>query len=134
MNTLHRAFLLLVCISMLACSPDDTAYSDILKTGIWRGALDIGEGEEIPFLFDLSRVGENYRLSLYNGDEKIVVDDVSLKGDSLIINMPIFNSSFFLSRSGGKKLNGYWQNFNKTKEYKVPFSAEYGVTDRFIVP
>lgn len=134
MNNLHRACLFLICLSILTCSSADSIYFDTLKSGIWRGALDIGEGEEIPFLFNLTEAGESYQLIFYNGNEKIFVDDVSTKGDSLIINMPVFNSSFFLIQSGRKNLAGIWQNFNRTNEYKVPFSAVYGVSDRFIVP
>ncbi|NND76690.1 MAG: TlpA family protein disulfide reductase [Flavobacteriales bacterium] len=121
-------------LGFYSCSTQQSMSTDSLLMGSWRGALDIGSGEEIPFLFDLTREDGQIIWSISNGQEKITANEITLKGDSLIVNMPVFNSTFFLSKNGSTKLKGYWQNFNKTTEYKIPFSATHGVTERFKVP
>ena len=48
--------------------------------------------------------------------------------------MPVFNSGFFVSLTDPNKMTGYWQNFSRSPEYKLPFIAEHNLKDRFTKP
>ncbi|MEM6895218.1 MAG: TlpA disulfide reductase family protein [Bacteroidota bacterium] len=63
----------------------------ILQTGQWRGVLKVSEKEELPFVFQLSTdTAKGYKMEIQNGEERVVVNDMVVAGDSLRIQMPFF--------------------------------------------
>ncbi len=127
-------YFIIFCVCVLSCTQPVKESTEIIQQGLWRGALDIGAGEEIPFHFELSKSKNNYTCTFINGDEKIVSDDILFYEDSLVINMPVFNSGFFLSLIDPNNISGYWQNFSRTPEYRLPFVAEFNNKERFQKP
>ena len=101
-----------------------------LRSGPWRLALDLN-GQELPFLFDLRHDTSGYHLLLHNGEEKIVVDDILLSGDSVHIRMPLFDSEFRGVLKGDSSVTGLWCNYLQGPDYRVPFSATAGASPRF---
>ena len=100
-----------------------------LKTGIWRGTLEI-QGKLLPFNFEINQSQpKNYSILLYNGSEKITVDDVRLVGDSLMITMPFYDSQI-RARLTKNRLNGTWIK-RHAAGYVIPFKASFGDQKRF---
>ncbi len=57
------------------------------STGNWRATLDLGNGNTLPFLVDYHA---DNTLTIYNAEEEIEVNEVTIKGDSIIIQMPVY--------------------------------------------
>jgi thiol-disulfide isomerase/thioredoxin len=78
------------------------------------------------FKFDVAQQTDgSYQLTVINAEEKIVLTDLVMKNDSLHARFPFFNSEFVWKVSK-KGLNGYWQNFQKGDNYRIPCSISYG--------
>src|ERR1700754_4171214 len=79
-----------------------------LKTGVWRGELKTASGTGIPFNFDVKdATGGKQELYVINSTERLKVTDVTTRGDSVFIRMPLFDSEFKLKLEG-ENLNGQW--------------------------
>ncbi|MEP2667715.1 MAG: TlpA disulfide reductase family protein [Cyclobacteriaceae bacterium] len=120
-----RLILVLLSVSVLfSCStPPD------LKQGRWRGIVDV-QGQELPMNFSVKKEGEQYLVGLHNMDEEIVLDEVSLKEDSVIMYMHIFDTEIH-AKIEGETLSGYYVK-NYEKDFKLPFRATYGEEHRFV--
>lgn len=105
------------------------------KEGIWRGALQLGEQDspvELPFNFEIKgNTAETITLMIFNAEEQINIKNIKVLDDSIFFQMPVFDSEFKL-RFKNKKLEGRWYNYANGPGYFVPFSAVYGVKERFI--
>lgn len=101
-----------------------------LKTGVWRGALKTKSGTEIPFNFEVNNTGGKQQLAIINGAERFKVTDVAIKGDSVFIHMPLFNSEFKLKLNGGN-LQGNWVRHLADKDMLVEFTAQPNTSWRF---
>lgn len=107
-----------------------------LKTGNWTGNLQLKETTFLPFKVQIEKATSKkniseYQFSIFNGEEKIELEKVILENDSLHISFSSFNSKLVLKASGKKKLVGYWQNFNKGVNYKIPCVITSGYNHRF---
>lgn len=129
-----QTILFTLLIVLFSCAQEPVPEEALLKQGLWRGALEIGDNEEIPFHFEIKRDKDHLSCAFINGEEMIISKDVRLIGDSLIIDMPVFNSGFFLSVGVSGKLKGYWQNFSRGPDYRLPFVAEHDNKNRFPIP
>jgi len=93
--------------------------------------LDLN-GVVLPFLFDLSRSDSgNWAMHVHNGEEDIAVRDVVLHHDTLSVRMPLFDSEFRGIVQNDSTVAGYWHNYLKGPEYRIPFTAHAGVRARF---
>lgn len=120
-----RLILLLLFVSLLfSCSPPEE-----LKLGSWRGVVNV-QGQELPMNFDVEKEGDQYRVMLKNLDEKIVLDEIVLKDDSVIMFMHIFDTEIH-AKIEGETLRGYYTK-NYEKDFKLPFEATYGEVHRFV--
>jgi len=63
-------------------------------------------------------------ISLLNGEEKITINDGVQSEDSLILNMPRYESRFVGSIVSDTIITGSWYNLAK-EDYSVPFEANY---------
>ncbi len=102
----------------------------LLFAGIWRAVLTLPEGE-LPFNFELKIVNEKPVMEIINGEERIIVDDITARGDSLIIKMPVFDSEFRLTNINGLMRGVYINHVRKTNP-EIPFEARFGEQHRFI--
>lgn len=120
-----RLILLLLFVSLLfSCSPPEE-----LKQGTWRGIVDV-QGQELPMNFEVEKEGDQYRVILKNLDEKIVLDEIVLRDDSVIMFMHIFDTEIH-AKIEGETLSGYYTK-NYEKDFKLPFVATYGEVHRFV--
>lgn len=100
-----------------------------LKQGSWRGIIDV-QGQELPMNFEVKKEGDKYLVVLHNMDEKIVLDEVILKEDTVIMNMHIFDTEIH-AKIDGESLVGYYIK-NYEKDFKLPFKATFGEEYRFV--
>jgi thiol-disulfide isomerase/thioredoxin len=104
-----------------------------LKEGIYRGVLFLDEEKniELPFNFTVEYKGKNPRIIIMNSDERIVVDEITIRGDSVKFKMPVFDTEF-KALMVGTGLEGYWINNYRTTKNKIKFKATYGESKRFL--
>lgn len=98
----------------------------------WRGQLHRADGQNIVFNFDWAT--ENMKPVWYirNASERIRVTDIQVKKDSMIIQMPLFESQFRLKKSkDGATLTGNWIKGGALRTTVMPFTASKG-GQRFI--
>jgi thiol-disulfide isomerase/thioredoxin len=113
----------------LATSPGS---SGSLRCGTWRLEMDL-HGQVLPVLFDLQRDSAGHVLVFRNGSERIVVRDVVMARDSIKVRMPLFDSEFKGIIVSDSAFAGYWFNYLKGPDYRIPFSAIAGASERFPV-
>lgn len=115
-----RQFTLLTfCLFLIGCASEPEAPSSTT----WRGVLDIGQDQSLNFIFDLNLESDT-PMVIYNGDEHIILSltDIKRKGDSLRIDMPVFES-YFMIHDLGDKWEGSYKDPGRRGDYTIPFSA-----------
>jgi thiol-disulfide isomerase/thioredoxin len=100
-----------------------------LKTGTWRGILNLN-GEELPFNFNVFSERSSTFCEIINGDEKILMEPLGFKDDSVFIKFPVYDSEI-RAKILGDRMEGNWYNNNRNSKNIIPFSALFGDTDRF---
>jgi peroxiredoxin len=109
-----------------------TAFAQTkLKTGIWRGVITNQTGNEIPFNFEVSDLSGKQHIAIINGDERFKVDNITSKGDSVFIKMPLFDSEFRLKQQGGE-LAGKWVRHLGDHDDAMAFKATPNTAWRFL--
>lgn len=88
------------------------------------------QGQELPMNFDVTKSGETYRVTLKNDSEEIALDEITLKGDSVIMYMHIFDAEIH-AKIDGESLTGYYVK-NYEKDFVLPFKASFGEEYRFV--
>lgn len=111
----------------------NTLSAGKLKNGVYRAVIILREDEkvEVPFNFEVKTKGKKQVIIIRNADERIVVDELSLKGDSVNFFMPVFDTEFRTKRIGDT-LQGLWINHYKTNGNKLKFKAVLGEQKRFL--
>ena len=125
-----RVVLFFICLSMLG-----NAASIQLKEGSYRGVIVLNESEnrELPFNIEVKYKGKRPIIIFRNADEKIVVDEITVKGDSINFKMPVFDTEFRTKIEDGN-WSGVWINHYKTSNNILTFKTEYNETRRFKLP
>lgn len=62
--------------------------SNKLPIGIWRGEIRRTDGNTIPFNFQTRVSAGKIVMYVINGSERLLVDKIHQKGDSVFIDMP----------------------------------------------
>jgi len=130
MRKLIAIFASAVLVILFSCNS-----SKLPEEGIWRGVLVMGAEDspvELPFNFEIKgNTAETLTLVIYNAEERINIKGIKLVDDSIFFLMPVFDSEFKL-RIKNRKLEGRWYNYANGPDYHLPFSAVYGIKERFI--
>ena len=125
--TISRLSILTLAVFTLSCLARKEEAS--LKPGIWRATLTLQQ-QELPFHIDISRTpSDGYVAYLRNAGEKILLDEITIKGDSVDIALHVFDANI-KARINGNELDGLFIK-NYEKDYKVPFHATLGDTFLF---
>ena len=110
--------------------------STTLRTGIWRGVLTLHEKQseygliELPFNFEIKNDLDIYSFVFLNAEEQIVANEIAIKGDSVFIKMPLYDSEF-RCKIFADSLNGIWFNHARKDKNRIPFSAKWNDDSRF---
>jgi peroxiredoxin len=129
-----RGSILLLVILGLSLSSSAQTKVNSLKAGNWLGVIQLDDASHVsdmPFNFKymVSGTGKS-TIEITNAGEKIVVKEVVVKGDSLKMKLPIFQSEIQASFKNDK-LTGIYYSKGKSEGNGYNFTATYGVTDRF---
>ena len=118
----------LLVLSVAACKPAaEKSYP--LKTGIWRAVIEI-QNQELPFNFEVVRDERGgYDLFVINAEEKLLLDEVTISGDSINVGLHIFDANIKAKISGDSLTGVFVKNY--AEDYTVPFHAVHGQDFRF---
>lgn len=96
-----------------------------LQEGMYRGVLELQDNEILPFNFE---VKSDSKLIIFNAEERIEINDISYKNDSVFIKFPVFEG-VLVAKIESNDLNGVF--IKESVERVVPFSAEFNNSVRF---
>ena len=120
-----------VCLLAAACAGPHSHSHDR-----WRAWLD-SPGGELPFEMELvaDEAGQ-FRVALFNGEERIEVPDVTIEGRRIEIAIPHYASQIRATFSDdGHSLTGEWtKRAAEGAETRMTFRAELGGAPRFEPP
>lgn len=125
---MKKIIVFLAVVSLLSCKNETKVSSDTaLKVGFWRATLAVQDNEELPFIFE---VKENGTLIIQNAEERITVDEIVIKGDSIRIQTPVFEGYFSgRFRESGNQITGAF--IKPSLDRSVPFTMVYDNEERF---
>lgn len=118
---LKSLFILVPCFCFATSS--DVQSQIKLKQGKWNGELQLNQQTTLPFRMEVQKVKKEYIFSIHNAEEKIVLNQPSIQADSVVLDFPNFHSALKFKINHKSELNGYWINYNKNNNYKIPFTA-----------
>ncbi|KAA5549352.1 peroxiredoxin family protein [Adhaeribacter rhizoryzae] len=118
----------LLILFAAACQPKNKT----LKPGTWRGVLTISN-QELPFLLEVTKNQTGKTIAyLVNGSEKILLDEITVTGDSVKIPLHIFDADLKAHINNQEDgLKGQWIRYNLDEPYEVEFSAKHDQQYRF---
>ena len=122
--------LLVVCSLFFTVACQQKTPQELL-IGEWRGEMQVSKTERLPFNFELSKdeLGD-YVVELKNSEERITVDEIAIKNDSITIQMPVYEG-YIAGTFTDSSISG--QFVKESLERYVPFSAKHGESSRFNV-
>ncbi len=119
---LMRFSVLLLILLLGSCAREETRLPE---NGRWRAVLEVQDEKELPFIFEFN--GKD-TIVIANAEERIVVDELEFKGDSVRIQLPVYEG-FIVASFTQHEMKG---SFIKSSLNRiVPFRAEFGQTERF---
>lgn len=100
-----------------------TAQSQTLKPGQWKGNIHFKEGT-VPFTMEIGYPkGVTPQVIIINGDERRIIENVTQKGDSLIIPLDPFDVAI-KAKFTAMSMEGVFYKYYRGDEF--PFSAQFG--------
>lgn len=119
--------LLIILLSLFV----NTSFAQMkLPLGTWRGLLKNSTGNNLPFNFIMSDTAGVPLITIMNGAERLKVTDIKIKGDSMLIHMPLFDSEFKL-RFEANFLVGKWIKHLGGTDAAMDFVAQPNTDYRF---
>ncbi|MDX5449173.1 MAG: TlpA family protein disulfide reductase [Bacteroidota bacterium] len=115
----------LPAIILVSCQ--NKSHDIWLQDGIWRGEIVQNDSTSTPFLFHLDP--DSLQLTIQNADERIQVTRIQRKGDTLMADLPVFNSRLMMIRVNADSMVGTF--FHEDGGYQLPFRATQGSNERF---
>lgn len=129
---LRKGGLLLIVVSWtMVALLGWTDKKPLLKNGIWKAELQRTDGRNIVFNFETRDSAGKKVLYVINGEERLLVDSISVLTDSVLIHMPFFDSHFRAKLDGQGNLEGVWIKRAGEKQQTMPFKARYNQKLRF---
>ncbi len=124
-------FLLFIFQGVTASIKASPVEAPVFRNGQWRAFIERKDGNNIAFNFEAKDSAGKQILYLKNAGERLLVDDITRKGDSVLIHLPFFESQFraILTKEGN--LEGVWMIRGVDSFRSVPFKAFYGEAFRF---
>ncbi|WP_207428473.1 redoxin family protein [Pedobacter sp. SYSU D00535] len=122
--------LLAIFFAAIIFSPGCSKSEGGLKSGTWRATLQTQSKAEIPFNFILSDSSGQHLIHIINADERLRVEDITVKDDSIFIKLPLFDSEI-RAQIRKNTLVGRWIKHLPEKTTTMPFRAEAATEWRF---
>jgi len=109
------------CFVFGICGAALNTNAQNLRQGIWHASLQLNDSISLPFQFE----AKEKAIEIINAEERIVINEIEYIGDSVFIQMPVFDSEI-RCRIKGDSLTGNFLNHARTIKNIVPFKAAYG--------
>lgn len=100
-----------------------TSKSNILEDGVWRGILQRKDGQQVVFNFEVSDSLGRPVIYIFNASERMPVDSIIFRHDSVFIQMPFFDSHFSAKINKDGSLQGIWTKNYGTRIAQMDFEA-----------
>ena len=126
-HILNNVLVLFLFSAISSCKNPNEA---VLKAGIWRATLKTQSGAEVPFNFEVIDSADKKFIDVINGRERFRVNEVYVRGDSVLIQMPLFDSEI-KALIKGKSLNGQWIKHLANNDVIMAFAAQPDASWRF---
>jgi len=104
-----------------------------IRDGWWKLELMRKDGIAIPFNFEVTSSNGKKILFIRNGEERIKVDQVEMRSDSIFIQMPVFESGFKGRLLKDGSIEGNWVKGTSSADQVVHFIATPGLKERMVV-
>ncbi|WP_034256868.1 TlpA disulfide reductase family protein [Adhaeribacter aquaticus] len=121
-----------VFFTLLFCLTNCQKKDKQLKPGTWRFTLNISN-QEIPFLMEVEQTKAGKTIGyLVNGEERILLEEITIAGDSVTIPLHIFDADLkghINDQENGIK--GKWTRYNLDKPFTINFTAKHDQKFRF---
>ena len=125
---MKQAIGLLFLMVFSACKENKPASS--LKEGVWRAELTVMDDAILPFNFNIEKnLDGRYLMHIMNAEERITVDEILLRGDSIRIQTPVFEG-YIIGTFTDDNIKGEF--IKESLDRVVPFQAFYGEENRFV--
>lgn len=85
-----------------------SALSQSVAPGWWRASLQRQDGFTIDFNIDVQYKDGKPVWYLRNASERMPITEIQQKRDSILVQMPLFESQFRLKQQANKTLRGVW--------------------------
>lgn len=119
--------LLFCCLPFIGLSQNKS-----IANGSWKIKLILNDTTQLPFFFEIQDDKQKgKKFSIINGSETIEIVDYKSKGDSLIIDLPIFNSEMKIEILDEYNICGKWFNYAKGPDYNIPLVGYKTDQNRF---
>jgi len=103
-----------------------------IKTGTWRTEFKLSSTSTLPFIIEYNKKANS--IVLINASERISLKNVQIIGNKISVKFPIFNSEIKGTIISKKRIEGFWHNYSKGKDYKIPFVSICNSKSRFDKP
>jgi thiol-disulfide isomerase/thioredoxin len=124
MKKITFSILLLPFLFLSCTNPNE------VKTGIWRGIIPTNGGD-LAFNFEVQKDGHQYTVYSLNADDRLKMDSVYFKNDSIHIPIELFDAEL-IAKVEGDKMNGVFHKIRSNRTLlEAPFKAEFGKNYRF---
>ena len=117
---------------VLFCLSGLIGQAQTLKAGLWKAELLRETGLPIVFNFEWRNEKGKPVMTILNATERLVVSNIRHKGDSVLIDLPFFESAFYLQIQKDGSLKGQWRKGTSTVLSVMPMVAKPGIKDRFL--
>jgi thiol-disulfide isomerase/thioredoxin len=120
-----------LCISVLIAAAFSVKKTTLIR-GTWRAELIRQDGRTIPFIFETKDSAGSTVIYIRNAAERLLVDDITIAGDSVHIQMPFFDSRIEARLMTDGTLQGEWIKRLEKENRSMPFRAVPHVKERFL--
>jgi thiol-disulfide isomerase/thioredoxin len=104
-----------------------------LKTGWYRAAIKRTDSVTIIFNAEALMLNGKPVMFIRNDKERLKVENIQMRGDSVFIDMPFFESVFKLKKQKDQSLTGIWIKGTSRNNLEFPVVFTYGRKERFPV-
>ena len=119
-----KKFVAVLVLPVIIAACTSAPPTAALKTGTWRATIEM-QGQQMPFTFELVKDSAGgYDAYLHNAGERLLLDEITVTGDSVDIALHIFDTNI-KARMDGDSLRGVFVK-NYEKDYRIPFRAAHG--------
>ena len=101
-----------------------------LLTGSYSAYLQLNETTQLPVHLTVEKKQKRLILVVHNAEERIELMNGIKKGDTIILPFPSFDSELRFIAYRKKEIRGYWFNYNKGTNYRIPFFANFNPKTR----